>query len=81
MRRSGVAALAGLLAAACGPAPESSPSIVLISIDTIRADFTGCGGAPEGTTPVLDRLARRGLLCANALQAEDPALTLYRHNR
>jgi arylsulfatase A-like enzyme len=51
----------------CGPSAEPPPNVVLISIDTLRHDFVGFGGAPEGTTPTLDRLARQGVVFANAL--------------
>lgn len=50
------------------PAPEPSrvqlvprPNLVLITIDTLRADRLGYAGYPRDTTPALDALARRGL--------------------
>jgi arylsulfatase A-like enzyme len=36
------------------------PSVVVISLDTLRADSLGCYGAPGDPTPVLDGLAARG---------------------
>src|SRR5690349_18242197 len=42
------------------------PDIVLITIDTLRADATGFGGNRRGTTPNLDRLAAMGRVFANA---------------
>ena len=42
------------------------PSVLLISIDTLRADFVGACGSTRGLTPNLDRLAAEGLLCADA---------------
>jgi arylsulfatase A-like enzyme/Tfp pilus assembly protein PilF len=36
------------------------PNVLLVSIDTLRADRLGCYGAPRAATPVLDALARRG---------------------
>ncbi len=33
------------------------PPVVLISLDTVRADHLGCYGYPRGTTPHLDRFA------------------------
>lgn len=55
-------ALAGLLSllAACGGAPER-PNIVLITMDTTRADYLSCYGYPQQTTPNLDRLAAEGV--------------------
>jgi arylsulfatase A-like enzyme len=74
----GLALLAGLLAAAPpGAAPaRSAPAaaanahsgldVLLITIDTLRADAPGFGGNRRGTTPVLDRLAARGRVFTNA---------------
>src|SRR5262245_51042847 len=58
------------------------PNVVLVTIDTLRADRLGCYGAAargEGgsVTPNLDRLSRRGLLFTDAT-AQVP-LTLPSH--
>jgi arylsulfatase A-like enzyme len=48
---------------ACGPAPLGAterPDILLISLDTLRADHLGCYGYDRDTSPFLDSLARRG---------------------
>jgi arylsulfatase A-like enzyme len=37
-------------------------NVVLIAIDTLRADHVGAYGYGKGTTPVLDRAAREGVL-------------------
>ena len=37
------------------------PGVLLISIDTLRADHVGCYGYHRPTTPVLDRLAEEGI--------------------
>ncbi|MGH9748572.1 MAG: sulfatase [Candidatus Polarisedimenticolia bacterium] len=50
-----------LLAAACGGRPER-PSILLITIDTLRADRLACYGYPRTTSPAIDRLASEGML-------------------
>jgi choline-sulfatase len=43
--------------------PASAPTrIVLVSIDTLRADHLGCYGYGRATSPVLDALARQGVL-------------------
>jgi len=62
-----VVLLLGLVALpACGPAgegasgPRSRPNILLISLDTLRADHVGCYGSDRFTSPFLDALARRG---------------------
>ncbi|MEQ8766863.1 MAG: sulfatase [Planctomycetota bacterium] len=41
-------------------APEH-PNVIVISIDTLRADHVGCYGYPKGTTPNLDALAAAGM--------------------
>jgi arylsulfatase len=64
-----VRVLAGLLAAAsaggCRRAEDRPPagsSVVLVSIDTLRADHLPAYGYAAGATPALDRLAREGIL-------------------
>ena len=57
-------ALAALLLAAAGGwllQARRSPDVLLISIDTLRADRLGCYGHAEAQTPALDALAARGL--------------------
>lgn len=45
---------------------RGAPSLLLITIDTLRADRVGCYGYAGATTPVLDGLARRGARFARA---------------
>jgi arylsulfatase A-like enzyme len=45
-----------------GSSPSAPTRVVLISIDTLRADHLGCYGYARATSPTLDRIARRGLL-------------------
>ena len=47
-------------------APPAGPNLLLISIDTLRADRVGAYTAGLDTTPALDRLARAGVLCRDA---------------
>jgi choline-sulfatase len=42
-----------------GPRPR--PNVLLVTIDTLRADRLGCYGYRSGDTPVLDALAARGV--------------------
>lgn len=44
----------------CSPAPEPRWNVLLLTLDTTRADFLGCYGAPQGASPHLDALARSG---------------------
>jgi choline-sulfatase len=54
------------------------PNVVLITLDTTRADHLGCYGYPYATTPNDDALARRGVLFTEAIT---PApLTLPAHS-
>jgi len=59
------------------PAWAASPNVVLITIDTVRADHLGCYGDREAHTPTLDALAREGVLFRTAV-AQVP-LTLPSH--
>jgi arylsulfatase A-like enzyme len=47
-------------------ASSAPPSILLVSIDTLRPDHLSTGGDPRGTSPVLDRLIREGAYCFEA---------------
>lgn len=48
------------------PDPDA-PNVVLISIDTLRADHLGCYGYPRDTSPAIDRIAAEGVLFENAV--------------
>jgi hypothetical protein len=39
-----------------------APDILLVTLDTTRADHLSCYGYPRGTTPAIDRVARGGYL-------------------
>jgi arylsulfatase A-like enzyme/Tfp pilus assembly protein PilF len=54
------AALAVGLLAAAPVHTATRPSVLLITLDTTRADHIGCYGAAFAATPVLDALARTG---------------------
>lgn len=64
--RSALAALCALLVAACAgddkPPRLERPNIVLITIDTLRADHLGCYGYFRDTSPVIDALAKESLV-------------------
>jgi arylsulfatase A-like enzyme/tetratricopeptide (TPR) repeat protein len=55
------------------PAPKSpppgaaKPNVILITIDTLRADHVGCYGAQNVKTPTLDSLARDGVVFERAM--------------
>src|SRR5512136_953775 len=53
------------------------PNVVLITLDTTRADHLGCYGDRDARTPAIDELAQSGVLFS---QAASPApLTLPSH--
>ncbi|HJP02600.1 MAG TPA: sulfatase [Planctomycetota bacterium] len=56
------------LATACagGEAEPARPNVLLISIDTLRADHLSCYGYAQATSPHLDRLASEGVLFEDA---------------
>jgi arylsulfatase len=69
---SSLALIASALLTTCDPGPSAPPRIVppraqtdvnvlLIVVDTLRADHLGCYGYPRATSPAIDELARRSL--------------------
>ncbi|MFI5361377.1 MAG: sulfatase [Elusimicrobiota bacterium] len=73
MRLSRLAA--GLIATAfvCAPARAAAPArprgLILISIDTLRADHLGAYGASPAASPAFDAFAAQGILFENAYSA------------
>jgi choline-sulfatase len=73
MKRLVLACLAaGLMFACRGEALDSAgdegpPNLLLLTLDTTRADRLGCYGERSGTSPHLDALASRGALFQNAI--------------
>ena len=75
------------LALGCEPAPApgptsgelvpTGPDVLLVTIDTLRADRVGAYGDPLASTPELDGLAARGTLFREAIAAAP--LTLPSH--
>src|SRR5437773_2089984 len=56
--------------AAMAGVPQShnlTPNVLLITIDTVRADHIGCYGAKQVQTPTTDSLARDGILFERAI--------------
>lgn len=63
-------ALAGLLLSACGQSPDPAPArpnVLLIVVDTLRADHLGAYGHERPTSPHLDALAASGVRYPQAL--------------
>jgi arylsulfatase A-like enzyme len=73
-RRLAPSLLAGLLGllvlTSCGGGAEPTrPDVLLITVDTLRADFVHSYGFAAETTPNMDALARRGVLFETAVAA------------
>jgi arylsulfatase A-like enzyme len=71
-----VAALAGAVACRRAVRPQVE-NVLLVSIDSLRADRVGAYGNPRATTPTLDRLAAEGVRFENA--ASPTSWTLPSH--
>jgi arylsulfatase A-like enzyme len=63
---AGAVVLLGLSGAAALPPSNTRPDVLLITIDTLRADAPGFAGNRLDPTPVLDRLAARGRVFTEA---------------
>lgn len=59
-----LAAGLALLLSACGPpgADPSGMSLLVVTLDTTRADAVGLYGGPDGVTPHIDALGRAGVV-------------------
>jgi len=58
-------------------ASQRKPNILLIGIDSLRADHMSCYGYPRLTTPHIDRFAQGGTLFENAFSAYIPTTPGY----
>ncbi len=63
--------------AGCGGGAERPPNVLLISIDTLRADHVGCYGYGRPTTPNIDALAREGVLFENHISSSSWTLPAH----
>ena len=59
------AAVLALVAGGCGGG-KRPPNLVLITVDTLRPDHLGYGGASRDTSPCIDRLAQEGVVFEDA---------------
>lgn len=75
-RLLGCALACGLVA--CGGQEEARPpNVLLISIDTLRADHVGCYGYGRPTTPNIDALAKEGILFENHISSSSWTLPAH----
>jgi arylsulfatase A-like enzyme/Tfp pilus assembly protein PilF len=59
----------GAILLICGWPHAQPPNVLLITIDTLRADHLGCYGFAGARTPHVDGLASEGVRCADAISA------------
>ena len=64
-----ISLLSALTAGAAAPAAAPTYNLLVISIDTCRADHLACYGYNRNTSPHLDQLAKEGVLFENATAA------------
>ena len=72
----------GLISAACSPEPHRSrgdepPSVILITLDTTRADHLGCYGYFRGTSPNIDEFAAESVLYERAVSVAGTTLPVH----
>jgi choline-sulfatase len=85
MRRPLACAFALMMVAACGrePSPEvatppaAAPNLLLVTIDTLRADRVGAYGDRTARTPAMDALAARGATFTRAYATAPITLTSH----
>ena len=65
------------LAAACARPPARPPDVILVSIDTLRADHLGCYGYALPTTPNLDAFRRDAVLFSQTIAAAPSTLASH----
>jgi arylsulfatase A-like enzyme/Flp pilus assembly protein TadD len=67
------------LAAVVGCAKrDTRPSVLVVIVDTLRADYLGCYGAGTGATPNMDRLASEGAMfstCVSSVPVTLPSIS------
>jgi len=87
-----VVALSALMLAACFPLhrtprlspprssavlPADTPNVILITLDTVRADHLSLYGYARNTTPNLNRLAQEAVVYTNAISAGNMTLSSH----
>ena len=61
--------LAAALGCASAPPPDVPQGVILVLLDTVRADRLGCYGYERNTSPHLDALAAEGVRFSQAVSA------------
>ncbi len=58
-----------LIVLSAAASAQRQPDVILVTIDTLRADHVGCFGSRRASTPTLDRLCADGVRFSNAITA------------
>jgi len=66
-----------LLALSNCSSPPDRRNVILVSVDTLRADYLSCYGSKEASTPGFDRIAREGVLFENAASVAPTTLPAH----
>jgi len=66
---AGMLATSGLVGSALAGENQTRPNILMVMVDTLRADHVGCYGYGSPTTPTIDALAKEGMRFENAFSA------------
>jgi arylsulfatase A-like enzyme/Flp pilus assembly protein TadD len=72
-----LAAAGACLACRARPGFDTRPNILLVTIDTVRADHVGAYGSPTAKTPTIDALAARGTLFEHAFTSVPATLAAH----
>jgi arylsulfatase A-like enzyme len=64
-----IAAIAGAMPVGCRPGEHPRPNVLLITVDTLRADHLGTYGMSFDTSPNIDALAAGGVVFEKAIAA------------
>jgi len=60
-----------------GCSPARPRNLILVSVDTLRADYLSCYGSDKASTPGFDRIAREGVLFENAASVAPTTLPAH----
>src|SRR5262249_60720884 len=71
------ALIVGALIGPSGCRHPDRPNVLIVTVDTLRADHLGCYGFGLAQTPAIDGLAREGVRCTDA--ASSAPITLPAH--
>ena len=69
--------LLALCASGCAEELDAGPSVILVTVDTLRADHVGCYGAVGAETPTLDSFAADGVRFATAARPLASLITFF----